>query len=271
MPFVHVENKKLFYTRVDPRHETKTSGLTLVFVHGLGSSHSFYVPVMSQLATAGYSSIALDVYGSGLSELSPGIEAPTFDSIASDVEGLLKELGIKPENTVAAGHSMGGIVVSILASRCSLAGAVLIGPVLPNPALAGIFNTRIETVKNGGMEPMAETIPFAATGSRATSIQKAFIRALLLSQKPEGYTALCRAIAKADLPTYSRNGCPLLILAGEEDKTSPVQDAKKILSDWGIDDSKKNLHVLPGVGHWHCIEAPDEIGSRMQEFLFQLI
>jgi alpha-beta hydrolase superfamily lysophospholipase len=81
------------------------------------------------------------------------------------------------------------------------------------------------------MEPMAKTIPSAATGSKATLTQKAFIRALLLSQKPDGYNALCQAIAKAELPTYSSLDCPLLILAGEEDKTSPVPDAQRIMNE----------------------------------------
>lgn len=81
------------------------------------------------------------------------------------------------------------------------------------------------------MEPMAKTIPFAATGSKATLTHKAFIRTLLLSQKPDGYNALCQAIAKAELPVYSNLKCPVLVLAGEEDKTSPVPDAHKIINE----------------------------------------
>ncbi|KAM0346214.1 hypothetical protein ACHAPU_005637 [Fusarium lateritium] len=231
MPFLEVENKRLFYARVDAEKESQASSTVLVFIHGLGSSHSFYIPVMNQLASAGYTSIALDVYGSGLSVLSPDVESPTFDTIASDIEALMKGLDIHSKNAVAVGHSMGGIIVPQLALKCDLRGAVLIGPVLPKPALADIFNTRVETVRNDGMEPMAQTIPFAATGSKATLTQKSFIRALLLSQKPEGYIALCQAIAKAELPFYPSIHCPLLILAGEEDKTSPVPDAKKIMSE----------------------------------------
>ncbi|CZS81806.1 unnamed protein product [Fusarium graminearum] len=270
MPFLDVRGKKLFYARVDAETEPKTSDPVLVFIHGLGSSHSFYIPVMHSLAAAGYSSVALDVYGSGQSELSPGVEAPTFETIASDVEELLKGLKIPSENVVAAGHSMGGIIVPILASKCRLRGAVLIGPVLPKPAMADIFNARIETVKKDGMEPMAKTIPFAATGSKATLTHKAFIRTLLLSQKPDGYNALCQAIAKAELPVYSNLKCPVLVLAGEEDKTSPVPDAHKIINEWGCDGSAKSIHVLPGVGHWHCIEAPEEVGAKIEEFISNL-
>ncbi|KAF5979566.1 transcriptional activator Mut3p [Fusarium coicis] len=230
MPFIKVQNKTLFYAQADAETASK-DGPVMVFIHGLGSSHSFYIPVMNQLAAAGYSSVALDVYGSGLSVLADDVEDPTFDTIASDVKALLEGLSIRPENAVAVGHSMGGIIVPKLALKCNLRGSVLIGPVLPKPAMAEIFNTRIETVKKEGMEPMAKTIPFAATGSKATLTQKAFIRALLLSQKPEGYIALCHAIAQADLPAYANIKSPVLVLSGEEDKTSPIPDAQKILSE----------------------------------------
>ncbi|RBA22165.1 hypothetical protein FPRO05_00512 [Fusarium proliferatum] len=253
MPFIKVQNKTLFYAQVDAETASKDDPV-LVFIHGLGSSHSFYIPVMNQLATAGYSSIALDVYGSGLSALSEAVGDPTFDTIASDVKALLEGLSIRLENAVAVGHSMGGIIVPKLALKCNLRGEYDLVLIL------GLE----------GMEPMAKTIPFAATGSKATLTQKAFIRALLLSQKPEGYIALCRAIAQADLPPYANIKCPVLVLSGEEDKTSPIPDAQKILKDWGCDDSSKSMHILPGVGHWHCIEAADEVGSKIQEFLSKL-
>ncbi|KAM6511460.1 Hydrolase-4 domain-containing protein [Fusarium falciforme] len=269
MPYLDIEKKRLFYTQVEAE-SPRAGSPVLVFIHGLGSSHSFYTPVMGHLAAAGYPSVAFDVYGSGLSELMPGTEDPTFDSIAQDVESLISKLNIPIENVVAVGHSMGGIVVAKLASRNKLRGAGLIGPVLPKPAMAGIFNSRVETVMQHGMEAMANTIPLAATGSRANSTQKAFIRALLLSQKTDGYIALCNAIAKAERPSYADAHSPLLIIAGEEDKTSPVSDSEAMLESWGCDNSAKNIRILPGVGHWHCIEAADEVGSALEDFVSKL-
>lgn len=78
------------------------------------------------------------------------------------------------------------------------------------------------------MDTMADSIPNAATGPRSTETQRAFIRALLLSQTPEGYNSLCRAIAEAKRPDYGRSQSPLLILAGSHDKTSPLQTAQDI-------------------------------------------
>jgi hypothetical protein len=80
-----------------------------------------------------------------------------------------------------------------------------------------------------GMEAMAKVIPFAATGKNSTPTHKAFIRTLLLSQNKEGYIGLCKAIAEAQRPAYSDGHCPLLIIGGDEDRTSPVADSTEIL------------------------------------------
>lgn len=80
-----------------------------------------------------------------------------------------------------------------------------------------------------GMEAMAKVIPDAATGKGASMLAKTFIRCLLLSQNPESYNGLCSAIAQATVPPYENCRCPLLIVAGEEDRTSPVEDCQTIL------------------------------------------
>ena len=48
---------------------------------------------------------------------------------------------------------MGGMIVSEIASRYKLAGAVLIGSVNPNPLSAEIFAKRIETVRQSEKAP----------------------------------------------------------------------------------------------------------------------
>ena len=39
------------------------------------------------------------------------------------------------------------------------------------------------------------------------------------------------------------------------------------LSSWGTEDSQKRMVTLPGVGHWHSIEAPDEVSQSIEDFL----
>lgn len=113
---------------------------------------------------------------------------------------------------------------------------------------------------------MANTIPNAATGPRTTPLQKAFIREMLLSQDPSGYIANCRAIEHATAPNYAGVKCPVLIVAGDVDKSAPLSGCEYILGQLGSDPDRKRLEVLKGVGHWHCVEAPEEVGPLVCEF-----
>lgn len=111
---------------------------------------------------------------------------------------------------------------------------------------------------------MANSIPSAAVGSRSTPLQRAFIRELLLGQDPKGYAALCKAIASAPTPDYAAVRAPFLLIAGEEDKSASMNGCRHIFEH--VSSAKKSLDVLKGVGHWHCIEAGDEVGGLIAQF-----
>lgn len=64
MPFVRDEDHDLFYTWAPAKGD-----LTLLFIHGLGSSSSFYAPVTSLLLERGYSCLAFDTPGELASSL----------------------------------------------------------------------------------------------------------------------------------------------------------------------------------------------------------
>lgn len=114
---------------------------------------------------------------------------------------------------------------------------------------------------------MANTIPKAATGAKAGPLVAAFIRELLLGQDKYGYLSNCRVIANATRPSYESVQCPVLLLAGEEDKSAPLEASKRMFEEFGTESSKKRLEVLSGIGHWHCIEAPAVVGDKVVEFL----
>ena len=59
MPFARVNDKCLYYFVRSPTR----SALTLVFIHGLGSSSSFYATVIPGLVEAGFSCLAIDTHG----------------------------------------------------------------------------------------------------------------------------------------------------------------------------------------------------------------
>ena len=78
---------------------------------------------------------------------------------------------------------------------------------------------------------MANTIPNAAPGAAATPLHRAFIREMLLAQTPEGYIANCKAIENATPPEYAEVKCPVLIVAGEEDKSASVAGCEVIYGE----------------------------------------
>jgi pimeloyl-ACP methyl ester carboxylesterase len=162
-------------------------------------------------------------------------------------------------------------------TRCSIVGAhlaaersdrivaaVLIGPVYPDPNVAPVFEKRIATVEKDGMQPMADTVPGTAVGKKASPLAKAFIRELLLGQDPAGYCSNCRVIANAAPPNYPKINIPVLILAGDEDKSAPLEGCERMFHEMGTSDKK--LEIMQGVGHWHCIEASNDVVELIEAF-----
>ncbi|CZT43520.1 related to alpha/beta hydrolase [Rhynchosporium secalis] len=264
MPFQTINSTPVFYTTT-PSTSSTTPPLTTLLIHGLGSSSYFYASIIPSLSPL-TNCIALDTPGSGLSPLVNPDQ--TIDTIAEVALDLLSELKVT-ENVVLIGHSMGGIVASVLASkmgwRCK--GVILLGPVDPGEGLKSVFEKRIEVVKTDGLEALANTVPTAATGTKSTPLHHAFIRSLILGTSSEGYISLCNAIANAKGPRYSHIRVPLLILAGEDDKTASVESAEKILKEYGTRGGEKEVKVLSGIGHWHCVESPEEVGRLIAEFV----
>lgn len=118
-----------------------------------------------------------------------------------------------------------------------------------------------------GLEGLAGTIPTAATGKKSTPLHHAFIRSLILGTSPEGYMSLCRVISTAKQPKYESITVPLLILAGEDDKTAPLESSEAILKCYGTSQTGKRIQKVAGVGHWHCVEASDDVGRLIAPFL----
>ncbi|KAL1971095.1 hypothetical protein VTN77DRAFT_46 [Rasamsonia byssochlamydoides] len=260
MPFVDVDQKRLHYADSHPQGAPE-GGLTLIFIHGLGSSQNYYFPILPDL-TPHHRCITVDTYGSGRSAYT-GLEQ-SVGTMVADFAGVLDALKIR--KAVVVGHSLGGTVALHLAIQFPdrVIGVVSIGPVHPSATTGGIFEKRMQVVSEDGMEPMANTIPDAATGSRSRPLHKAFIRELLLGQNPLGYISLCRVVSSATAPDYAAVKAPLLLIAGDEDKSAPLDGCKHIFSH--VSSQNKRFEVLAGVGHWHCIEASDEVGKLIANF-----
>ncbi|PSN64653.1 alpha/beta-hydrolase [Corynespora cassiicola Philippines] len=263
MPFLQIGPKKIHYTDLKPAKDERE---TFILMHGLGSSQDYYHAVALGLQAHNFRCITFDTTGAGRSPYTQTEQS--IESLGNDIIAILDALEVS--KAVVVGHSMGGIVAAHLAAERSdrVVAAILVGPVYPNDSIVPIFEKRIETVQKEGMDAMANTVPYAAVGKAASPLAKAFIRELLLGQDPAGYISNCRVIVNAKPPKYGKIAVPVLILAGDEDKSAPLEGCQKMFEEMGT--SEKKLEVMKGVGHWHCLEAYEEVGRLMLDFYHQI-
>ena len=118
------------------------------------------------------------------------------------------------------------------------------------------------------MEPLANTIPASATNTKSTELQRSMIRELILGQDPKSYASHCDVIVNMKEPNFRSIMTPALILAGEEDQSAPLEGCKFIHEHLGS--QAKELKVMRGVGHWHCIESGDQVGQEIAAFASSL-
>jgi pimeloyl-ACP methyl ester carboxylesterase len=113
------------------------SGPPLVLLHGIGSSHRVWDPVIAGLAEH-FDVIAVDLPGfGGSAPLADGVE-PSPAALASAVADLLDDLGIPAPHV--AGNSLGGWVALELADIRPTASLVLLSPAGLWPDSAPMYN-----------------------------------------------------------------------------------------------------------------------------------
>ncbi|KAF2477832.1 alpha/beta-hydrolase [Lindgomyces ingoldianus] len=260
MPFLQVGYKKIHYTDSQPdNHEVRE---TFICMHGLGSSQDYYHAIALGLKAHHFRCITFDTTGAGRSPYTQVEQS--IESLSDDIIGIMDKLEVS--KAIVVGHSMGGIVAANLAAERNdrVVAAVLIGPVYPNPNVIPVFEKRIETVTKEGMEAMANTVPYGALAKGASPLVRAFIRELLLGQDPAGYCSNCRVIINAKPPNYGKISVPILLLAGEEDNSAPLEGCTKMFEEIGT--GQKKMEVMKGVGHWQCVEAFEEVGKQILAF-----
>jgi len=261
MPYAEVNGHRIhFLDAQDLGYPVEDGKLPIIMSHGLGGSENYYMPILPQLV--GHRCIAFTTYGSALSP-SKG-ESITAEQLANDVVGLMDHL--KFPKAIVVGHSMAGPIALTTAARYPdrTAGVVAVGPTNPATVTAEVFQGRIKTVLKEGMEPLANAIPQAATNARSTTLQRAIIREMLLKQDPKSYAAHCETIVGMKDPGFANIKTPVLILAGDEDRSASMEGCQSIHDQLGS--QQKELKVMKGVGHWHCIESPEEVGKHIAAF-----
>ncbi|MCP4329464.1 MAG: alpha/beta fold hydrolase [Alphaproteobacteria bacterium] len=239
--------------------EDSGDGPAVVMVHGLGGTSNSFQPLIGGLD--GFRVLRPDLPGAGRSATRPGL--PGLAGLASAVRDTMRAAGVARAHFV--GHSMGTLICQYIAAERpeTVASLVLFGPILEPPTAArAALKERAEVARSAGMAAIADAV---AAGSVADGhpAAAAFVRESLMRQDPAGYAAHCSTLSVADVADHAAIGCPTLLIAGDKDPVAPVDMARHLQQAI----AGARLEIVPGVGHWMMLEAPQRSAELLRAHL----
>lgn len=245
--------------------ESGAGDLALVYLHYWGGTARTWAPVIAALPQTSRH-VALDARGWGGS----GRPADGHDitTMADDAAGAIAALGLR--RYVLVGHSMGGKVAQLLASRrpAGLAGLVLVAPSpaqgksLPaemQQAMAGAYATEQAAAWTLGNVLAGRPLPPA-------------LRAQVLEDSVSGSDAAksawpLHAISEDVSADLARIDVPVLVIGGEADKVDGVDMLRDLVLP-ALPGATPA--VIPGAGHLLPLEAPEGLAALIGQFCARL-
>ena len=236
--------------------------MALVFLHYYGGSSRTWDKVIHQLPDR-YRSVAIDHRGWGESDApSSGYQ---IADLAQDAEGVISALELK--RYILVGHSMGGKVAQLMASRrpAGLEGLMLIAPSPPVPMR--LTTEQRETLASAycSRESISYVIDNVLTvGALSPALREQVIEDSL-SASPEAKEAWPHVAISEDIrQEVAAITVPVKVISGELDRVDPPSTLQ---SDLLPHIPHAAMHIIPGVGHLLPLEAPKEVVSQLLDFI----
>ncbi|MBO2456161.1 alpha/beta fold hydrolase [Actinomadura violacea] len=233
----------------------------LVFLHYWGGSRHTFAPVIDRLASGG-TVVSYDHRGWGAARDLPGPYG--IEQLADDVLDVVRGLGLS--NYVLVGHSMGGKVAQLAASRRpdGLAGLVLVAPAPPRPAvdaqaadaLAHAYDSRAT---------VGDALQHVLTHGPLPADLREQVLTDSLAASDDARLAWPRHGITADITTAAAGAIdvPVHVLAGQHDRVDPPASLEANLLPF-IPDA--HMTVIDDTGHLSPLEAPGALATQIDRF-----
>ena len=246
------------------------TGRPILFVHGFPLDHRMWQAQLDSLSGE-YRVIAPDLRGFGQSDVTEG--TVTMEQMADDLAALLDALDIR--NSIAlCGLSMGGYVAFQFVRKYAdrLHSLILCDTRAENDNAVAVAARRkmIQGVLTKGSEIVAQAMMprlfLSSLPARRVAVMQR-VREMIIDADPLGIAAALRGMierpdATGQLSTISM---PTLVIVGEEDQISPVEEMRRIAEAM----PRAELSVIADAGHMSPMENPVAVNSALDWFLQQ--
>jgi len=250
MEKINVNGIELAYTR-------RGKGTPLVLLHGYPLDSHLWDDVAPLLEDT-FGLILPDLRGFGESTT---VDSPyTMDDYASDIAGLLDQLGI--QKAAIVGHSMGGYVALAFArlypERVSGLGLVSTQVLADPPDRKEARYKSAADVSEKGIGGVVEAmVPKFTSDERLQGIA----RETMERQQPAAFIGALRAMAERtdSSSLLSSFKFPVVIIHGEADTLIPIDRAREVKNAV----PSAHLVELKGTGHMPMMEAKEETARAL--------
>ncbi|MET4258793.1 pimeloyl-ACP methyl ester carboxylesterase [Bradyrhizobium sp. S3.12.5] len=239
--------------------------LSLVFLHYWGGSSRTWKHVTAKLAPH-FRTVAIDHRGWGESD--PPSDGYALADLAADAEGVIQALQLK--RYVLIGHSMGGKVAQLMASRrpAGLAGLILVAPSPPQPMTMPADAREMMAGSYASRQAVEAAIDNVLTAKPLSAADREQVITDSLRGAAPAKIAWPRATSLEDITAQvGAISVPTIVVAGELDRVdSPDLLRAELLSRV----PRAVMRELPGTGHLSMLESPDALVSIIEDFCLSL-
>ncbi len=250
MPIFQYENLSINYTQ-------KGTGCPLVFLHGWGATLESF-NVLTRDLEKSFQVISIDFPGFG------GSDEPTtpwnLTQYTDMTLAFLKHLNI--QNPILIGHSFGGRVSIKLAQMITPAKIILINSAGIKPKRKANYYIRVYGYK--AFRTVASLPFFKWVLKEPLEAYRELYSSADYKQASSIMKQVLSKVVNEDLRALLPHvNCPTLLIWGDQDTSTPVEDAKemeKLIPDAG-------LIVYEGVGHFSYLEQPEKTITIIRTFI----
>jgi pimeloyl-ACP methyl ester carboxylesterase len=234
---------------------------TIFMIHGMWDGEWYWENYKGFLEARGYNCVGTTLRFHDMhpaQEPDPRLGVTSLLDYAADLEKEIEQLGVKP---ILMGHSMGGLLAQMLASRGLARALVLLTPGSP----AGILAIRPSVVKSFWSiltrwgfwkKPMRQTFDEAvySTLHLLPPEERKSTYARFVYESGRAFSEIAFWFVdpkKAAHVDASKVTCPVLVVAGAEDRVTPVSLVRRVAAKY---EAVSTYKEFAGHAHWVIAE-----------------